>query len=122
MGASAYRISGNRFSSDNPHEVAFVRNRTTVPAVLEDNRIEGAVVPLVGPGTVDGGAASIARAVEPEQPAGAPRPGAASEPAAGPAAADDLEAKLRLLKRLFEEALITEEEYTAKKAELLERL
>ena len=42
---------------------------------------------------------------------------AGEEPAAGPVA--DLEAKLRLLKRLFEEDLITQEEYTAKKAQLL---
>jgi hypothetical protein len=38
--APAYRISNNRFRSDNPHEVAFVRNRTIVPAVLEDNQLE----------------------------------------------------------------------------------
>ena len=35
------------------------------------------------------------------------------------AAFADLEAKLRFLKRLFEENLITEQEYTAKKAQLL---
>ena len=34
----------------------------------------------------------------------------------------DIEEKLRLLKRLFEEELITKEEYTAKKAQLLENL
>jgi hypothetical protein len=34
----------------------------------------------------------------------------------------DVEAKLRLLKRLFEQALITEQEYSAKKADLLDRL
>ena len=50
---SAYRISHNRFRSDNPHEVAFVRNETVVPAVLEGNQLEGTVVALVGPGTVD---------------------------------------------------------------------
>ena len=36
-----YRISNNRFRSDNPHEVAFVRNRTVVPALLEGNRLGG---------------------------------------------------------------------------------
>ena len=46
----------------------------------------------------------------------------AEEPAAGPAAFDDLEARLRFLKRLFEEELITEQEYAAKKAELLEEM
>jgi hypothetical protein len=120
--ASAYRISGNRFRSDNPHEVAFVRNRTNVPAVLEGNRIEGTVVPLVGPGTVDSGAGSMARAVAPQEPAGAPGASVASEPAAGAADEDELEAKLRLLKRLFEQDLITEQEYNAKKADLLDRL
>jgi hypothetical protein len=52
-----------------------------------------------------------------------PEPPAAGgeEPAAGPAF-DDLEGKLRLLKRLFEQDLITEEEYTAKKAQLLRNL
>jgi hypothetical protein len=120
--AAPYRVSGNRFRSDNPHEVAFVRNQTVVPAALESNQIEGAVVPLVGPGTVDAGKASSARAVAPEQPGSAPHPRPASEPPSGPGAADDLEARLRLLKRLFEQALITEQEYSAKKADLLDRL
>jgi hypothetical protein len=115
--APPYRISGNRFRSDNPHEVAFVRNRTVVPAVLEGNRLEGAVAALVGPGSVDAvptpGAAAAAAGPNAE-------PGAAAdvEPAAGAVFAD-LEAKLRFLKRLFEENLITEQEYTAKKAQLL---
>ena len=110
---SAYRISHNRFRSDNPHEVAFVRNETVVPAALEGNQLEGAVVALVGPGTVDQapGGATVAR---PEEEPAATR---GQEPAAGPVA--DLEAKLRLLKRLFEDDLITQEEYTAKKAQLL---
>lgn len=118
-GATTYRINGNRFRSDNPHQVAFVRNRTVVPAVLESNQIEGDVVPLVGPGTVDSEQPTPAQAVAREQPAeSVPAPGG-EEPAAGPAAWDDLEAKLRLLKRLFDEELINDEEYAAKKAELL---
>jgi hypothetical protein len=119
---SAYRISNNRFRSDNPHEVAFVRNQTMVPAVLEGNQLEGSVVPLVGPGKADPGSARSTRAVALEQPGSPPRPNAAPEPGAGPVAEDELEAKLRLLKRLFDQALITEEEYTAKKADLLDRL
>jgi hypothetical protein len=55
------------------------------------------------------------------RPAEDPAP-ANAEPAAGPAPRDDLEARLRLLKRLFEQELITEEEYAAKKAELLKNL
>jgi hypothetical protein len=116
-----YRISNNRFRSDNPHEVAFVRNRTVVAATLEGNRLEGNVVPLVGPGSVDssaGGPEAIAR----DQPKATPPATGGEEPAAGPAGDDDIEAKLRLLKRLFEEELITEEEYTAKKAQLLDGL
>jgi hypothetical protein len=118
---AAYRISNNRFRNDNAHEVAFVRNETIVPAALEGNQLKGTVVALVGPGTVEGteqpGAASVAR----DRPQPQPAAGAAEEPAAGPAL-DDLEAKLRLLKRLFEQHLITEEEYTAKKAQLLRNL
>ena len=120
--SSAYRISGNRFRSDNPHEVAFVRNRTIVPAVLEGNQLDGTVVPLVGPGTVDPGSAPSSRDVALDRSGTGSRPSAGPEPAAAPLAADELEAKLRLLKRLFEEDLITEEEYTAKKAQLLRSL
>jgi hypothetical protein len=119
QGSSAYRISDNRFRSDNPHEVAFVRNRSVVPAALEGNRLEGTVVPLVGPGTVDQkpGAEAVVRD-RPEEGSGA----TGDEPAAGAVVFDDLETKLRLLKRLFEENLITEEEYAAKKAQLLRSL
>jgi hypothetical protein len=122
--AAAYRISNNRFHSDNPHEVAFVRNQTIVPAVLEGNRLAGAVVALIGPGSVDSD--------QPPPPgvrtAAGDRPEAGSagtggeEPAAGPAAFADLEAKLRLLKRLFDQELISDEEYAAKKAQLLKGL
>jgi Right handed beta helix region len=119
---SAYRISGNRFRSDNPHEVAFVRNRTIVPAVLEGNQLEGRVVPLLGPGTVDTGGAPRAREVTLDRPGRAPRPSARPEGAGAALAENEIEAKLRLLKRLFEQALITEEEYTAKKADLLDQL
>jgi Right handed beta helix region len=116
--APGYRISGNRFRSGISERVAFVRNRTVVPAVLEANRLEGNVEPLVGPGTVESepGVPAPARDLMTEGPAAAP---SGAEPAAGPAAWDDLEAKLRLLKRLFEQDLVTEEEYAAKKAELL---
>jgi Right handed beta helix region len=114
---AAYRISQNRFRSDNPHEVAFVRNETVAPAVLERNQLEGAVVALVGPGTVDKkpGGAAVAGARLEEEPAAS----GGEESAAGPIPLADLEAKLRLLKRLFEEDLITREEYTAKKTQLL---
>jgi hypothetical protein len=119
--APGYRISNNRFRSDNPHEVAFVRNETLVPAILEGNQLDGTVVALVGPGSVDAERAPDAEAVVRERPeAGAVAPGS-EEPAAGPAFAE-LEAKLRLLKRLYEQDLISEEEYTAKKAQLLKGL
>ena len=98
-----------------------MRNRTVVPALLEGNRLGGNVVALVGPGSVDSdqpGAEALARdrSEEGERAAGG------EEPAAGAADHDDIEAKLRLLKRLFDEELITEEEYAAKKAQLLENL
>ena len=49
-GAPGYRITGNRLRSEVPQEIVFVRNRTTVPAILEGNELEGEVVSLVGPG------------------------------------------------------------------------
>jgi Right handed beta helix region len=115
--APAYRISGNRFRSDNPREVAFVRNRTVVPAALEGNQLQGNVDPLVGPGTVatGPGVGRVARA----EPGNKAPPSGSEEPAAGPAEFDDLEARLRFLKRLFDEELITEQEYAAKKAQIL---
>jgi hypothetical protein len=87
---------------------------------LAGNQLEGTVIALVGPGTVDqksSGAAVVG--ARPDEKAAA-RGG--EEPAAGPAPVADFETKLRLLKRLFEEELITEEEYTAKKAQLLDGL
>jgi hypothetical protein len=114
-----YRISNNRFRADNTQEVAFVRNRSVVPAALEGNRLEGAVVPLVGPGTVDSDQKPGTEAVARDRPEEGGLATGGEEPAAGPAAFEDLETKLRLLKRLFEQGLITEEEYTAKKAQLL---
>jgi Right handed beta helix region len=117
-----YRISNNRFRSDNPNEVAFVRNRTVVPALLEGNRLEGNVVPLVGPGSVDSDQQAEPQAVARDPSKEGGRTASGDEPAAGPAALDDIEAKLRLLKRLFEEELITEEEYAAKRAQLLKSL
>jgi len=118
--APGYRIRANRFRSDGPHEVAFVRNGTMAAAVLEANLLEGNVVPLVGPGTVaTDQEPSVARAEPAKQTL---PPAGGDEPAAGPAAFDDLESRLRFLKRLFDEELITEQEYTAKKAQLLREL
>ena len=120
--AAAYRISGNRFRSDTPHEVAFVRNRTIIPAVLSANRLEGDVVPLVGPGNTEADQGTGAPGIVRDGPGKQPAATADVEPAAGSAGWDALEAKLRLLKRLFEQELITEKEYAAKKAQLLKDL
>jgi hypothetical protein len=120
-GGAEYRISNNRFRSDSPDEVAFVRNGTIVPAALAGNRLEGNVVPLVGPGSVDGGQPDPG-AVAPDRPREQPQAAGGDEPAAGPTAFGDIEAKLRLLKRLYEDELITEDEYAAKKAQLLKSL
>lgn len=46
-------IRGNRFTSDLPEPVDFVRNLTHTPARLTGNTLTGRVVPLNGPGTVD---------------------------------------------------------------------
>jgi hypothetical protein len=119
--APAYRINRNRFRSDHPNEGAFVRNRTAVPAALEANQLQGNVDPLVGPGTVAGNGESDAGRSARAGP-GQQAPPDAAAPAAGPEAFDDLEAKLRFLRRLFEEELITEQEYAAKKAQLLGEL
>lgn len=116
---AVYRIVDNRFRNDSGRETAFVRNRTGVAALLEGNRVEGPGVPLVGPGTVSpapGGEAPEVLAAEDVSDV------QTREPAAGPPKEDDLEGKLRLLKRWFEEDLITEEEYSAKKRDLLKRL
>ena len=117
-----YRISNNRFRSDNPHEVAFVRNRTVIPALLKGNRLGGNVVALVGPGSVDPDQQPESQAAARDRPEERERTAGAEEPAAGAADHGDIEAKLRLLKRLFDEKLITEEEYAAKKAQLLKSL
>jgi hypothetical protein len=116
-GGPGYRISGNRFRSDTPQRVAFVRNRTVVPAVLDANRIEGNVEPLVGPGTVDSDQKPAPAPARDNVTEEAVSPGCA-EPDTVPAAGDDLEARLRLLKRLFEQELITEQEYAATKGQL----
>ena len=47
-------IRDNRFVSDLPDPTLFVRNSTSTPATLTGNRLTGRVVPLDGPGTVDG--------------------------------------------------------------------
>jgi len=46
-------IRGNRFISDLPEPVRFVRNLTQTPARLTGNTLTGRVTPLDGPGTVD---------------------------------------------------------------------
>ena len=46
-------IRGNRFTSDLPEPVRFVRNLTQTPARLTGNQLTGRVIPLDGPGTVD---------------------------------------------------------------------
>jgi hypothetical protein len=123
---AVYRIVGNRFRNDSGRETAFVRNRTGVAAILEGNQIEGPGVPLVGPGTVDRApdaktAEEVQPAEEKVQPAKKTNPPGSVEPAAGLVDEHELEGKLRLLKRWFEEELITEEEYSAKKRDLLRR-
>jgi hypothetical protein len=45
-------IRGNRFTSDLPTPVRFVRNLTHTPARLTDNTLVGSVIPLDGPGSV----------------------------------------------------------------------
>jgi hypothetical protein len=47
------QIRGNRFTSDLPEPVRFVRNFTETPARLTGNVLIGRVIPLDGPGTVD---------------------------------------------------------------------
>jgi hypothetical protein len=49
----ALTISGNRFGSDLPELVRFVRNLTQTPARLSGNTLTGPVIPLDGPGTVE---------------------------------------------------------------------
>jgi hypothetical protein len=46
-------IRDNRFTSDLPEPVRFVRNLTQTPARLTGNKLTGNVIPLDGPGTVD---------------------------------------------------------------------
>lgn len=46
------KIIDNRFTNLLPNATAFVTNHTDTPAVLIGNSLTGAVVPLVGPGTV----------------------------------------------------------------------
>lgn len=46
-------IRGNRFTSDLPDPVRFVRNNTPAPARLSRNTLIGNVIPLEGPGTVE---------------------------------------------------------------------
>ena len=45
-------IRDNNFTSDLPEPTVFVRNRTTTPAMLSGNHLQGRVTALVGPGTV----------------------------------------------------------------------
>jgi hypothetical protein len=46
-------IKGNRFTSDLPDPVYFVRNNTPAPALLSRNTLIGKVIPLEGPGTAE---------------------------------------------------------------------
>jgi hypothetical protein len=46
-------IRGNRFTSDLPEPVRFVRNTTGTPAQLSGNTLVGRIIPLDGPGTVE---------------------------------------------------------------------
>lgn len=43
-------IAGNVFRNDGPTETVFVRNATSGEAVVQRNRLQGSVIPLVGPG------------------------------------------------------------------------
>ncbi len=45
-------IRDNEFTSDLPAPTVFVHNRTTTPAILSGNHLQGRITPLVGPGTV----------------------------------------------------------------------
>lgn len=51
-------IVNNSFANDVGQPTVFVRNHTSTPAYLQANRFTGTVVPLSGPGTVDGKAVS----------------------------------------------------------------
>ena len=51
--SNVVRISGNRFVSDLPGLVRFVRNGLPVPVRLSRNALSGRVIPLDGPGTVE---------------------------------------------------------------------
>jgi hypothetical protein len=46
------RIEGTHFTSDVPGGTVFVSNRTTTPAILRGNVLQGRAVALEGPGTV----------------------------------------------------------------------
>jgi len=48
-------IENNRFTNSMPTPTIFVRNRTETNAVLRGNTLSGKVVPLTGPGMVEGG-------------------------------------------------------------------
>ena len=87
-----------------------------VPALLEGNRLEGKSSRWSAPA---GSTRKPATRPPRDRPEEGKRGAGGEEPAAGAADHGDIETKLRLLKRLFDEKLITEEEYTAKKAQLL---
>ena len=46
----AITLTGNRFTNDGPAETVFLRNLSSIPARLRDNRFAGRVIPLIGPG------------------------------------------------------------------------
>lgn len=45
-------IRDNSFTNDMSKPTSFVHNRTTTPALLSGNHLQGPITPLVGPGTV----------------------------------------------------------------------
>ncbi len=46
-------IRDNSFTNDMEVPTSFVHNRTTTPAILSGNHLQGQVTPLIGPGTVN---------------------------------------------------------------------
>lgn len=45
-------IRDNSFTNDMSRRTSFVHNRTTSPAILSGNHLQGPITPLIGPGTV----------------------------------------------------------------------
>jgi hypothetical protein len=91
-----------------------------VPAALEGNRLEGNVVPPVGPGSVDPQARCRNRRARSIGRRGArhPRPGASR----GAGSLGGHRGQVAPAEAPVRRGLITEEEYTAREAQLLESL